>query len=452
MHVNVVSKFVKSPNSKSLLELLSTVNNKNIQLDLCSVLNHTLDVSMDDPDPEPACGDSSILTPGALCNLCKVIGDTTYDKAIVHMTRYIMGMTLDKYNVEMGCDPNEVSSMYLEMNDRENVTIPNQLANIQSKVIDSIPPFLIENKSYPTPPVILYKKSDKKNATWIPIVKGEYKRLENVANSLNNPEPQKYTDLESVEPFALSSYYKTFIEYPLVKLQTSDVLDEALYEEDEEEDEKKNEGNDDDDHFDGDFDKKLKIDSNESNNPQKDSKFTLCQICGDLYASIKCFGCDSSRSFYCKVCVARHNSNKDYSSHKIRLYDYNTVDPKDLYDDESASVYDLTSSIASHFTVDEIDLFMFHFALIDTDKGGTIDAKELVTLVENLGGNLNMDHAVALIKDFDGDGSGSIDFEEFVKLMLNIKQGKGAIEDNAFVAAIYQNQVKIVKARNSMIS
>lgn len=54
------------------------------------------------------------------------------------------------------------------------------------------------------------------------------------------------------------------------------------------------------------------------------------------------------------------------------------------------------------------------FDKFDVDKGGTIDLRELKDMLKSVGQDLNEDELKEIIEDFDEDGSGEIDFEEFL--------------------------------------
>ncbi|KAI5063246.1 hypothetical protein GOP47_0021793 [Adiantum capillus-veneris] len=57
------------------------------------------------------------------------------------------------------------------------------------------------------------------------------------------------------------------------------------------------------------------------------------------------------------------------------------------------------------------------FDLFDTDESGTIDAVELQVAMRALGFEAGYEEIERMIKDIDKDGSGSIDFEEFLQMM-----------------------------------
>ncbi|CAN8254803.1 unnamed protein product [Cochlearia groenlandica] len=57
------------------------------------------------------------------------------------------------------------------------------------------------------------------------------------------------------------------------------------------------------------------------------------------------------------------------------------------------------------------------FELFDTDGSGTIDAKELNVAMRALGFEMTEEQINKMIADVDKDGSGAIDFDEFVHMM-----------------------------------
>ena len=56
--------------------------------------------------------------------------------------------------------------------------------------------------------------------------------------------------------------------------------------------------------------------------------------------------------------------------------------------------------------------------MFDADGNGTIDAKELKVAMRALGFNASKEDIRNLIKQVDADGSGVIEYPEFLNLML----------------------------------
>ena len=60
------------------------------------------------------------------------------------------------------------------------------------------------------------------------------------------------------------------------------------------------------------------------------------------------------------------------------------------------------------------------FEIFDKDRDGALSTKELGTVLRNLGKYPNEDELDELVKEIDLDGSGKIEFDEFLYLMVKI--------------------------------
>jgi Ca2+-binding EF-hand superfamily protein len=69
------------------------------------------------------------------------------------------------------------------------------------------------------------------------------------------------------------------------------------------------------------------------------------------------------------------------------------------------------------------------FNLFDTDGSGTIDPKELKAAMQSLGFEAKNQTIYQMIGDIDKDGSGEIDFEEFLDMMTAKMSDKDSRED-----------------------
>jgi calmodulin len=67
---------------------------------------------------------------------------------------------------------------------------------------------------------------------------------------------------------------------------------------------------------------------------------------------------------------------------------------------------------------EKIAEFRAAFELFDRDRDGTITTKELGTVMKNLGQYLSESELEEMIKQVDLDGNGTIDFKEFLGLMV----------------------------------
>mmetsp|Transcript_68931 Transcript_68931/g.183636 ORF Transcript_68931/g.183636 Transcript_68931/m.183636 type:complete len:169 (-) Transcript_68931:67-573(-) len=80
-------------------------------------------------------------------------------------------------------------------------------------------------------------------------------------------------------------------------------------------------------------------------------------------------------------------------------------------------VADIAASSA--FTEDQIEEFFEAFLLFDVDRGGSISAEELGAVMQSLGRDPQPGELEAMIAEVDDDGSGEIEFPEFIQLLEN---------------------------------
>ncbi len=78
-----------------------------------------------------------------------------------------------------------------------------------------------------------------------------------------------------------------------------------------------------------------------------------------------------------------------------------------------------TYNTAIPLSEEKIAEFRCAFDLFDKDQDGMITTKELGTVMRNLGQNPSEEDLQDMIKEVDLDGSGCIDFNEFLELMSN---------------------------------
>ncbi|CAG9333088.1 unnamed protein product [Blepharisma stoltei] len=80
-------------------------------------------------------------------------------------------------------------------------------------------------------------------------------------------------------------------------------------------------------------------------------------------------------------------------------------------------------------TEDEIEEIKEAFDLFDTDGSGTIDPRELKSAMQSLGFEAKNQTIYQMISDLDKDGSGAIDFDEFLDMMTARMSDKDTRED-----------------------
>merc|ERR1712135_279662 len=79
--------------------------------------------------------------------------------------------------------------------------------------------------------------------------------------------------------------------------------------------------------------------------------------------------------------------------------------------------YPSISAMADQLTEEQIAEFKEAFALFDKDGDGTITTKELGTVMRSLGQNPTEAELQDMVNEVDADGSGTIEFPEFLNLM-----------------------------------
>ncbi len=91
-------------------------------------------------------------------------------------------------------------------------------------------------------------------------------------------------------------------------------------------------------------------------------------------------------------------------------------------------------------TEDEILEIKQAFDLFDTDGGGSIDPKELKAAMTSLGFQAKNQTIYQMISDLDADGSGQIDFQEFLELMTARISDKDSREDIEKVFKLFDDE------------
>ena len=97
-------------------------------------------------------------------------------------------------------------------------------------------------------------------------------------------------------------------------------------------------------------------------------------------------------------------------------------------DPEAAALAVMQATIAK-LSQDEIEQYTAAFIKIDVDKGGTVDAEELQALMAQLGQEKKLEDIRKMLDEVDADGSGEIEVEEFLVLMVNYVGPQGEAKD-----------------------
>ena len=97
---------------------------------------------------------------------------------------------------------------------------------------------------------------------------------------------------------------------------------------------------------------------------------------------------------------------------------------------------------------EQLELFRDTFVIFDKDGDGTIDSKELSTVLKSMGYNPTIEEIKEMVEDVDSDGSGSIEFLEFLLLMGGILKDVPTDLDlrDAFTGELFLSQAKLLIA------
>ncbi|KAI9270372.1 calmodulin [Phascolomyces articulosus] len=77
--------------------------------------------------------------------------------------------------------------------------------------------------------------------------------------------------------------------------------------------------------------------------------------------------------------------------------------------------------MSDQLTSEQIEEYRASFQQFDKDNNGTIDAKELGGVMRSLNMSVSETEVKSMIRELDADGSGSIDFEEFLSMLTRTK-------------------------------
>ena len=88
---------------------------------------------------------------------------------------------------------------------------------------------------------------------------------------------------------------------------------------------------------------------------------------------------------------------------------------------------------------DKVDLLKMQYIAVTQDVNKPIDLSMLEILTTNLGQNISRDELEKMIKSVDKDGSGCIEFDEFVTLMIK-KTKESELEMRDAFSALDRNK------------
>eukprot|EP00003_Mantamonas_plastica_P016617 TRINITY_DN2772_c0_g2_i1.p2 TRINITY_DN2772_c0_g2~~TRINITY_DN2772_c0_g2_i1.p2 ORF type:complete len:638 (-),score=261.76 TRINITY_DN2772_c0_g2_i1:38-1951(-) len=81
----------------------------------------------------------------------------------------------------------------------------------------------------------------------------------------------------------------------------------------------------------------------------------------------------------------------------------------------------------SEFSHDEVQEFINQFKSFDSDGSGAINDRELGAIMVAIGEEVPKNKLKEFVKEVDTDGSGEVEFNEFMEIMRNMRNGKDSI-------------------------
>uniref|UniRef100_A0A914VF43 EF-hand domain-containing protein n=1 Tax=Plectus sambesii TaxID=2011161 RepID=A0A914VF43_9BILA len=93
---------------------------------------------------------------------------------------------------------------------------------------------------------------------------------------------------------------------------------------------------------------------------------------------------------------------------------------------------DAVADALEQLTAEQIEQFRKYFNMFDKEKKGYIHAAQVGQILRTMGQAFEERDLKKLIKQFDSDGSGEIEFEEFAAMVANFvndDEDKAALED-----------------------
>jgi len=106
------------------------------------------------------------------------------------------------------------------------------------------------------------------------------------------------------------------------------------------------------------------------------------------------------------------------------------------------------SSAAHYFTADELKELKVQFQDMDTDGDNFVDAKELQTVLKNLKMDTSMENIKQLITEVDKNGNGLVEWDEFLLIVADIKQGKKG--DSQGFGLVVKEHKKLIQVKGAV--
>jgi len=185
LHQPILKKLIDAKCLNNIISACCENGTRNDQYDICVGFFHMSSTSLTR---------KNVITPDFIISSCTWITERAEERALLKTARFIIGICEDKFNLEIGCNPAQVSSMHAEMGDRESTGIPHQLAALSFKTMPAAlteldPETLLKSRRID---FMSDFETISESEVWAPMVEYEAKRVDRVAAEVNKTEPVKY--------------------------------------------------------------------------------------------------------------------------------------------------------------------------------------------------------------------------------------------------------------------
>eukprot|EP01118_Nematostelium_gracile_P013611 TRINITY_DN5164_c0_g1_i2.p1 TRINITY_DN5164_c0_g1~~TRINITY_DN5164_c0_g1_i2.p1 ORF type:complete len:251 (+),score=78.43 TRINITY_DN5164_c0_g1_i2:146-898(+) len=83
------------------------------------------------------------------------------------------------------------------------------------------------------------------------------------------------------------------------------------------------------------------------------------------------------------------------------------------------------------FSREDVAVFVENFRVYDVDESGSIDVDEITTVFKSMGQGLSSEEAKTIVNKYDADGSGEIEWNEFLQIMADLYSGRNVLSSPA---------------------
>ena len=110
----------------------------------------------------------------------------------------------------------------------------------------------------------------------------------------------------------------------------------------------------------------------------------------------------------------------------------------------------LNNDLRRRYDKEQMETFQKEFQAMDLDGSGAVDESELGLILENLGENVSASRLKGLIREIDKDGSGEVEYDEFITMLDSVYRGKGTFGWSRVSDSVEENKAKMEKMKDNL--